>query len=81
MSKQSTLDEIVKLIYDAKNILIVGHRLPEGDVVGSALCLYFALQKMKKNPYLYNQDSIPKNLKFLPGVKKFSCTPHFENAP
>lgn len=73
MSKQSTLGEIVKLIHDAKNILIVGHRLPEGDVVGSALCLYFTLQKMGKKPYLYNQDPIPKNLRFLPGARKFSC--------
>ena len=45
----STLDEILKEIDKAKNIVILTHENPDGDAMGSSLALYQELKTMDKD--------------------------------
>ena len=44
-----TLDEILKEINKAQNIVILTHESPDGDAVGSSLALKLAIEKLDKN--------------------------------
>lgn len=43
------------------------HANPDGDALGSALALAAGLRFLRKKVKIYNQDSVPANLKFLAG--------------
>lgn len=45
----STLDEILKEINKANNIVILTHENPDGDAVGSSLAMYLILKRLNKN--------------------------------
>ncbi len=45
----STLDEILKEINKANNIIILTHENPDGDAIGSSLAVYNMLKKQGKN--------------------------------
>ena len=45
----STLDEILKEINKAKSIVILTHKNPDGDAIGSSLAMYQCLKKLGKN--------------------------------
>ena len=45
----STLDEILKEINKAKSIVILTHKNPDGDAIGSSLAMYQCLKKLEKN--------------------------------
>ena len=64
----STLDEILKKIEQAKNIVILTHENPDGDAMGSSLALYQALVKMDKDVELI----VPKY------SRVFTCLPKIE---
>ena len=44
-----TLDEILKEINEAENIVILTHETPDGDAIGSSLGMKLALEKIGKN--------------------------------
>lgn len=48
------------IINKHQNFLIVSHRNPDGDSIGSEIALAMALTKMKKKVYIYNSDPVPK---------------------
>ncbi len=58
--------QTIELIRQAENILLVSHKNPDGDALGSILALSMALKKLGKNPTAYQADAIPQSLKFLP---------------
>ncbi len=64
---KSDFDKVNELINRSKNILIVGHRPPDDDAVGSALALKFALKKQGIESLIFIADYSPKEYKFLPG--------------
>ena len=64
----STLDEVLKKIEQAKNIVILTHENPDGDAMGSSLALYQALVKMDKDVELI----VPKY------SRVFTCLPKIE---
>lgn len=59
------------LIKKSHNILLVAHRKPDSDTLGSVLAMNNILQKLKKNIYCYCQDNIPKKFNFLSGSQDF----------
>ncbi|MBF8983046.1 bifunctional oligoribonuclease/PAP phosphatase NrnA [Lutibacter sp. B2] len=65
MNKNNHINEIVRTLQNAKNILILPHIMPDGDTIGSSMALYLALKKMNKVPYILLKDSLPSNIKFL----------------
>ncbi len=68
--KKSTND-IFHIIETSKKILIATHENPEGDAISSVIAIALFLHSLGKEVYLYNKDSIPNNLKFLPWTDKF----------
>ena len=62
-----TLDEILKEIKNAQNIVILTHENPDGDAIGSALGMKFAIEKLNKKADLI-MTKYAKVFDFLPRV-------------
>lgn len=65
-------NKINELIAQSKNILIVSHRAPDEDAVGSALALSLALKKQGMESSIFIADYQSKEFKFLPGYNLIS---------
>ncbi len=61
----------IERLRSSQTFIIASHYSPDGDGIGSTIALGMALESMGKKVTLYNQDDIPENLQFLPGVDKF----------
>lgn len=60
-----------KLIENAENILILAHRRPDGDTLGTSCALYLALEKTGKSCTMACADSPAERFAFLPEINKF----------
>jgi len=63
------------LLKKSSSVLILGHRHPDGDTVGSALALKSLLSHWGKAGYYLSYDSVPANLNFLIKNQKIICGP------
>ena len=62
--------KIYKEIQDAESILVVMHKQPDGDALGSSLAMFDFLKRNKeKKIHVYSSTKLPENLKFLPGIE------------
>ena len=67
----NTMQQAINLIKSSDNILILTHKNPDGDAVGSVLGLAHALSCLdNKNVECFSKSEIPEVFKFLPGVSK-----------
>lgn len=64
------VNRIVYLIKKAKKILLVGHKKPDSDTLGSLCAFSLFLKKFKKEVILANQEPPPPSLQFLPEAKE-----------
>jgi phosphoesterase RecJ-like protein len=55
-----------ELINNYQNFLIVSHKNPDGDAIGSEIALAMALMKLNKKVYIYNSDPPPKRYSKFP---------------
>ncbi|GGK49459.1 MULTISPECIES: DHH family phosphoesterase [Flavobacteriaceae] len=62
--------EIKELLSTPKNIVIVPHRNPDGDAIGSSLAIYNYLQKEGHNATVVAPNDYPDFLKWLPNSKE-----------
>ena len=60
-----TLDNIKDEIYNAKNIVILTHDVPDGDAIGSSLAMYIGLRQLGKDVDVVI-PKYSKTYKFLP---------------
>lgn len=67
-SDKETCSEVVRLIEASEHPLIISHKNPDGDAIGSSLGLKFFLKKLGKKPNIIVPDSFPGFLDFLPGA-------------
>ena len=73
-----TLDNIKDEIYNAKNIVILTHDVPDGDAIGSSLAMYIGLRQLGKDV----DAVIPKyskTYKFLPFTDEIKEKGRMEN--
>lgn len=69
MDKETT--EIVQnLLASPQKIMIVGHKNPDGDAVGSCLGLSFLLKSLGHSVHVAMPNDFPDFLKWLPGVEE-----------
>lgn len=69
MAPAETVQNIVEEINKAKNILVVGHKAPDGDAIGCTLGLHAALKTIGKNVDACIDDGIPGLFRHnLPGI-------------
>lgn len=64
---KNKFNKINELVAQSKNVLIVSHRAPDEDAVGSALSLKFALKRQGIESSVFISGYSPKEFKFLPG--------------
>ncbi len=64
--------QVAETILRAQNILVISHKDPDGDAIGSILGLTWALRKLGKGVYPACPDSVPAIYAFLPGSNEIS---------
>jgi phosphoesterase RecJ-like protein len=62
----SSLDEVVRELRAREAFVFVSHVKPDGDTLGAGLALGLALRAMGKRVNYFQQDPVPRNLRFLP---------------
>ncbi|HVA38884.1 MAG TPA: bifunctional oligoribonuclease/PAP phosphatase NrnA [Candidatus Dormibacteraeota bacterium] len=68
--RQATLDEVVEALRGHESFLMVSHVKPDGDTLGAGLALGLALKALGKQVAYFNEDPVPRNLRFLPEAEK-----------
>ncbi|RXP47062.1 bifunctional oligoribonuclease/PAP phosphatase NrnA [Lutibacter sp. HS1-25] len=66
---RSEINEIKDLLASPKNIVIVPHRNPDGDAIGSSLAIYHYLKNKGHNATVVAPNDYPYFLKWMPGSK------------
>ncbi|MBI5413343.1 bifunctional oligoribonuclease/PAP phosphatase NrnA [Candidatus Peregrinibacteria bacterium] len=61
----------ISLIQNAKNVLIVSHKRPDGDTLGASVAVQLALAQLGKKSVLACVDEIPSRLSFIPKTESF----------
>jgi len=66
---KSEINEIKGLLSTPKNVVIVPHRNPDGDAIGSSLAIYHFLKMKGHNATVVAPNDYPDFLKWMPGSK------------
>ena len=74
----TSLQQIAKIIKQAKSVAIFTHMRPDGDAFGSAFSLAHALEFLHIPYQVCVESDIPSNLAFLPDMDKVQKTPKGE---
>ena len=62
-----TTKTVKNLLNTPKKIVIIGHKNPDGDAIGSCLGLYFFLKELGHAPTVLMPNDFPSFLKWMPG--------------
>ena len=62
----SSTEEVVQELRRRTAFVMVSHVKPDGDTLGAGLALGIALKKLGKRVHYFQQDPVPRNLRFLP---------------
>lgn len=65
MSENLTLDLVVSRLLKAENVLLLCHKNPDGDTLGSAGALYWALKALGKTVAVLCADEIPARYSYM----------------
>ncbi len=66
MNRDATTEEVVAELKRRTAFVMVSHVKPDGDTLGAGLALGIALKRMGKRVHYFQQDAVPRNLRFLP---------------
>jgi phosphoesterase RecJ-like protein len=64
--------EVVAELRARSTFVMVSHVKPDGDTLGAGLALGLALRKLDKRVFYFQQDPVPRNLRFLPDADRVS---------
>ncbi len=64
--------EVVRELRRRPAFVMVSHVKPDGDTLGAGLALGLALKKIGKRVQYFQQDPVPRNLRFLPDTQYVS---------
>jgi len=59
------VSKAAELLRENDNFIILSHQNPDGDTLGSAFALYYALKKLGKKVRLECENEVPKKFRFL----------------
>lgn len=65
---EENIKKFFNLVESSQKILLLTHRHPDGDAIGSILSMQKILIKMNKDVLSYCVDSFPENFNYLPGT-------------
>ena len=67
---ESEVAILKETIRNAENIIIVGHKSPDGDALGACLAWAEYLRRQGKSPRIVVPDAFPDFLRWLPGIEQ-----------
>lgn len=70
--RNSTTAEVVAELRARPAFVMVSHVKPDGDTLGAGLALGLALKRIGKRVAYFQQDPVPRNLRFLPESESVS---------
>jgi bifunctional oligoribonuclease and PAP phosphatase NrnA len=70
----SSAEEVVAELRRRRSFVMVSHVKPDGDTLGAGLALGLALKRLGKRVAYFQQDAVPRNLRFLPDADLVSRT-------
>jgi phosphoesterase RecJ-like protein len=75
------MNKIVEVIKKSSSIAVTFHQSPDGDSLGSATALIFALRKLNKDAYIISKEAFPEVFSYLPNISEVdgNCTNIKEN--
>ncbi|HEY0615410.1 MAG TPA: bifunctional oligoribonuclease/PAP phosphatase NrnA [Candidatus Elarobacter sp.] len=65
----NTTEEVVAELRRRDSFVFVSHVKPDGDTLGAGLALGLALKQLGKRVGYFQQDPVPRNLRFLPDAE------------
>jgi len=68
---KNELNGVLEAIKKAETVLLVSHKAPDGDTLGSALGLYHTLVQMGKKPTVACIDKPGQVYSFMPGIENY----------
>ncbi|HEX3466250.1 MAG TPA: DHH family phosphoesterase [Candidatus Elarobacter sp.] len=66
LPRSNTTEEVVAELLRRSSFMFVSHVKPDGDTLGAGLALGLALKALGKRVGYFQQDPVPRNLRFLP---------------
>src|SRR5665213_703715 len=66
VAQSNSTEEIVAALRARSSFMFVSHVKPDGDTLGAGLALGLALKALGKRVGYFQQDPVPRNLRFLP---------------
>lgn len=76
MMNKNNIEEFKTIVSSPKKIVLIPHRNPDGDAIGSVLGLYCVLIQLKHKVQIISPNELPRFLNWMPQVDKISI---FEN--
>ncbi len=67
--QSNTTEEVVAALLGRSAFMFVSHVKPDGDTLGAGLALGLALKAVGKRVGYFQQDPVPRNLRFLPDAE------------
>ena len=68
---EAEFQQAKRLIDKSDKILLIAHRKPDGDTLGSCIAFYHALSKEGKQADMACIDDIPERYKYMPDIHRF----------
>jgi phosphoesterase RecJ-like protein len=65
-ARNATTEDVVRELLARPAFVMVSHVKPDGDTLGAGLALGIALRTLGKRVHYFQQDPVPRNLRFLP---------------
>jgi len=59
---------VIEALKGARGIVLMTHRTPDADGIGSQIALFHVLRAMGKSVWMCNRDAVPRICRFLPGA-------------
>jgi bifunctional oligoribonuclease and PAP phosphatase NrnA len=70
----ATTHEVVEELRKRSTFVMISHVKPDGDTLGAGLALGLALEKLGKRVLYFQEGSVPRNLRFMPGADRVQST-------
>src|SRR5271170_3075939 len=68
----ATTEEVAAELRRRSSFVFASHVKPDGDTLGAGLALGLAMKSLGKRVGYFNQDPVPRNLRFLPEAELVS---------
>ena len=65
----ASTEDVVAELLRRQAFVMVSHVKPDGDTLGAGLALGIALRRLGKRVHYFQQDPVPRNLRFLPDTQ------------